>query len=270
MGASKNILIETERRRKISEKMKDNFKRGIIKGWKINSDKKRRSYPEKFFIEVFKNNGLYEKYDIVEKYSYGKYFIDFLFVELKLVFEIDGEQHFKVESIEYDKIRDSYFLENGFRVYRVRWKNVFDNTKNEIQEFLDFLKSINTYRKYTIDEISYKKKNNINRKIRKNNICECGINIYKDSKRCKKCWIKFINKKEKVKYVPNRKGKCLLCSNPIYGLKYCMTCKSIEDRKIKVRPSYDQLIIDIEELGYSGTGRKYGVSDNCIRKWIKK
>jgi transposase-like protein len=29
------------------------------------------------------------------------------------------------------------------------------------------------------------------------------------------------------------------------------------------------LLKDIEELGYSGTGRKYGVSDNSIRKWIK-
>ena len=25
----------------------------------------------------------------------------------------------------------------------------------------------------------------------------------------------------------------------------------------------------MEELGYSATGRKYGVSDNAIRKWLK-
>ena len=29
------------------------------------------------------------------------------------------------------------------------------------------------------------------------------------------------------------------------------------------------MIKEIEELGYSGTGRKYGVSDNAIRKWKK-
>jgi len=26
---------------------------------------------------------------------------------------------------------------------------------------------------------------------------------------------------------------------------------------------------DISKLGYCGTGRKYGVTDNSIRKWIK-
>lgn len=29
------------------------------------------------------------------------------------------------------------------------------------------------------------------------------------------------------------------------------------------------LLEEIKELGYIGTGRKYGVSDNAIRKWIK-
>jgi hypothetical protein len=32
---------------------------------------------------------------------------------------------------------------------------------------------------------------------------------------------------------------------------------------------YTQLINEVNELGYAGTGRKYGVSDNSIRKWIK-
>ena len=35
------------------------------------------------------------------------------------------------------------------------------------------------------------------------------------------------------------------------------------------RPSYELLIQEIKELGYSAVGRKYGVSDNSIRKWIK-
>lgn len=40
-------------------------------------------------------------------------------------------------------------------------------------------------------------------------------------------------------------------------------------RKVINRPSKDILEKDIKELGYCGTGRKYGVSDNAIRKWIK-
>ena len=35
------------------------------------------------------------------------------------------------------------------------------------------------------------------------------------------------------------------------------------------RPPYEQLLAEIEALGFSGTGRKYGVSDNAIRKWIR-
>lgn len=39
--------------------------------------------------------------------------------------------------------------------------------------------------------------------------------------------------------------------------------------KRKLRPDYNTLLSEVEILGYSGTGRKYGVSDNAIRKWIK-
>lgn len=43
---------------------------------------------------------------------------------------------------------------------------------------------------------------------------------------------------------------------------------SISRRKVK-RPELDQLQKEINVFGYSGTGRKYGVSDNAIRKWVK-
>jgi hypothetical protein len=43
---------------------------------------------------------------------------------------------------------------------------------------------------------------------------------------------------------------------------------SMSQRKI-IRPTYSELQKEIKEFGYSGTGRKYGVSDNSIRKWSK-
>jgi transposase len=36
------------------------------------------------------------------------------------------------------------------------------------------------------------------------------------------------------------------------------------------RPPYDELLVEIRELGYTGVGRKYGVSDNAIRKWVRQ
>jgi len=35
------------------------------------------------------------------------------------------------------------------------------------------------------------------------------------------------------------------------------------------RPPLEQLLREIDELGYLATGRKYGVSDNAIRKWAR-
>lgn len=50
---------------------------------------------------------------------------------------------------------------------------------------------------------------------------------------------------------------------------YCSSCYNLKQRKIE-RPEINILMNDIKLLGYSSTGRKYGVSDNAIRKWIKK
>jgi len=50
--------------------------------------------------------------------------------------------------------------------------------------------------------------------------------------------------------------------------KRCKKCADLKQRKVE-RPDKETLLKDIEELGYKGTGRKYGVSDNAIRKWLK-
>jgi len=59
------------------------------------------------------------------------------------------------------------------------------------------------------------------------------------------------------------------CGNEISkNSKMCMECLGKTNRKVE-RPSYERLKIEIKKVGYSATGRKYGVSDNAIRKWIK-
>jgi ribosomal protein S27AE len=39
-------------------------------------------------------------------------------------------------------------------------------------------------------------------------------------------------------------------------------------RKVE-RPPYEQLLAEVQAMGYSAVGRKYGVSDNAIRKWVR-
>jgi len=63
---------------------------------------------------------------------------------------------------------------------------------------------------------------------------------------------------------------CIDCGKEVFReSKRCFDCDSINKRTIE-RPTKEILIQDIESLGYCGTGRKYGVSDNAIRKWLKK
>lgn len=50
--------------------------------------------------------------------------------------------------------------------------------------------------------------------------------------------------------------------------KACIKCAHINQRKVN-RPNYDVLIREIELNGYAKTGKKYGVSGNSIKKWIK-
>jgi hypothetical protein len=40
-------------------------------------------------------------------------------------------------------------------------------------------------------------------------------------------------------------------------------------RKVRERPPYEQLLAEIAATSWSAVGRKYGVSDNAIRKWVQ-
>lgn len=53
-----------------------------------------------------------------------------------------------------------------------------------------------------------------------------------------------------------------------YTSKKCKSCQDINQRK-ETRPAYDVLLIDIKQIGYKATGKKYNVTDSAIRKWIK-
>ena len=71
---------------------------------------------------------------------------------------------------------------------------------------------------------------------------------------------------------PQHQWHCKNCGNPISGkggTKKCRRCISLGQERSTNRPSLEVLLKQIEELGYRGTGRLYGVSDNAIRKWVR-
>ena len=74
----------------------------------------------------------------------------------------------------------------------------------------------------------------------------------------------YSGKKKKVK----EKKKCK-CGREIFKTsKMCLECNSIKNRKSE-RPKVEILKEEVSNFGYKAVGRKYGVSDNTIRKWIK-
>lgn len=72
----------------------------------------------------------------------------------------------------------------------------------------------------------------------------------------------------------NRKKKlknCQSCGIEVENKIFCHECDAkikLKRRKVN-RPSKEELIELVNKFGYSATGRKFGVSDNSIRKWLK-
>lgn len=75
------------------------------------------------------------------------------------------------------------------------------------------------------------------------------------------------------------KPTCLKCSKGISRTtknQLCQGCfakernsaKGLRRRKV-VRPDKETLLKEIQDMGYVKTGKKYAVSDNAIRKWLK-
>mgnify|MGYP003659458535 CR=1 FL=1 len=64
---------------------------------------------------------------------------------------------------------------------------------------------------------------------------------------------------------------CLFCNIVLSGkckTGLCSSCHSKSQRKVE-RPPVEQLLKEVEESSYLAVAKKYGVSDNAIRKWIK-
>ena len=79
-----------------------------------------------------------------------------------------------------------------------------------------------------------------------------------------KCSLRVKQEKNKTSF------KMCACGEEIRKTSNCCSkCHNINKRKVKNRPSIETLKKDVELCGYSATGRKYGVSDNAIRKWLK-
>jgi hypothetical protein len=88
----------------------------------------------------------------------------------------------------------------------------------------------------------------------------CGKNknrVYVD-RDCAQCGTEFAPKYSQQRYC------CIGCAKRGRSLDYK---PRPEIRRVE-RPPYEQLVRELEETNYSAVGRKYGVSDNAVRKWV--
>jgi hypothetical protein len=86
----------------------------------------------------------------------------------------------------------------------------------------------------------------------------CGRkNRLGEVRQCVRCGVEFVPRSSRQRY----------CSRDCGSRWDRRGVKRPGARKAK-RPSHDQLTREVEELGYRAVGRRYGVSDNAIRKWL--
>lgn len=136
--ARKNNGCSETAKLKISLKAQERIKNGTFSGWKSRKDK-LPSYPEQYFIDLFKNENI-EGWE--RDYKVGRWFIDFAFINKKIAIEIDGKQH--EERKDKDKIKDDYLSKTGWRVLRIKWYNPInqinkENLYNQIENMKNIL-----------------------------------------------------------------------------------------------------------------------------------
>ena len=232
---SEGLLIFTQYKRELTEEQKDKVRKGRINYLNNNPDShpwKRKGKNKSIPCETLKSI-LRENGLVFNE--------EFTPLESNRFYSMDIS--FIKNKIGIEVNGNQHYNSNGElkEYYRIRnehfvnlgWKIIeIHYSKVYLGEFIQKLIS---YLK-TLDEYSYDELNEINKQIKFNKeiqkkYCDCGKIILKTSKSCDSC--------------------------------------SRVHRRKTIRPDYENLMNDIKLFGYTKTGKKYGVSDNSIRKWVK-
>lgn len=133
--AHKGLKHSDESKKKTSETMKRKIEEGsFVVPYKRNHSSKV-SYPEKYFMEVFK------ELPIEYNYQVGLYQLDFAIPVKKVYVEIDGEQHYVDRTIvEHDKKRTEKLNALGWIcLRRIRWSEYQKLSQNEKADYCNEL-----------------------------------------------------------------------------------------------------------------------------------
>jgi hypothetical protein len=85
----------------------------------------------------------------------------------------------------------------------------------------------------------------------------CGRKNKRPPRTCALCGSSFEAKRREQRYCSRECGQRVAWVNR-------------KGRRKVARPSYEQLLTEIETTSYRAVGRRYGVTDNTIRKWVRQ
>ena len=144
-AAKSNKLLARRTNTKHSEKTKKLISEKMIlahkegRAWNIGMSRwnNESSYPEKFFMKIVEND--FEDKNYIKEFPMGRYSLDFAWVDKKKVIEIDGKQHEDPLIKERDNRKDTFLKEHGWSVLRIKWKEMFHDTQNEIEKCKTFI-----------------------------------------------------------------------------------------------------------------------------------
>jgi|LauGreDrversion4_2_1035121.scaffolds.fasta_scaffold212111_3 hypothetical protein len=228
-GGCKGLNMTSESRKKISDSKKKLY-RDHPEKHNWKSNKKFISKPCEEFKKILDDASI----NYVSEFTplEDRFFsIDIAFPESKIGVEINGNQHYNKDGTlkKYYYERHQLIESAGWKIYEVHFSICYN--KDVVLELME------------------------NIFVQKTDLYSFDYDDYL---------------KQKIS-VTEKKYSCVVCGG-VKKDKYskqCTKCQHFSKRKVIERPTYVQLMLDVEELGYTRSGKKYGVSDNTIRKWLK-
>lgn len=218
-----------------SDEIKDVIRENRLKWLRENTDWNLNYLTpvEESFLEIIKNNSWDKTFLIIKDksviYDYQPYNICYAFENQKIAVELDFEDENSSELLEIKNSIEEYKKFKISELINDDWK-VFRYSSEDLAK---------------TEQIVIDLESEFNSELEKG---DKGIII------------------EKSQYDLVKERNSI--EKDMYGLTKKKIISYIKRRKVE-RPDYKTLMEEIKELGYTGTGEKYGVSDNAVRKWRK-
>lgn len=143
-GEKVSLIMKGRPGKKKTEEEKKKLSEAAIRYYEKNPDKipyrlnhsSKESYPEKIVREYFEANNIT---GWVQEYPFGRFSLDFAFVDKKIDIEIDGSTHLQEKIIIKDIRRDKILIDSGWKVLRITAKELKNNFKQCIDKIILFV-----------------------------------------------------------------------------------------------------------------------------------